>query len=51
MADDTSYHMTRKSDKDGFFDIAQTDNLSEIYDNLGNPYFKMDMLRIEKELD
>lgn len=51
MADDTAYHMTRKSDKDGFFDIAQTDNLSEIYDNLGNPYFKMDMLRIEKELE
>lgn len=51
MADDTSYHMTQKSEKDGLFDIAQTDNLSEIYDNLGNPYFKMDMLRIEKELE
>ena len=51
IADDTAYHITRKSDKDGLFNITQTDNLSDIYDQLGNPYFKMDMLRIEKELE
>ena len=51
MSEDSTYHMTHKSEKEGLFDISQTENLSEIYDNLGDPYFQMDVLRLEKELD
>ena len=53
IADKTRYHLAESSTKkEGFIDIAEVerDDLSRIYDDLGNPYLAMDVLMIEKDL-
>lgn len=52
ILDRTSYHLA-KPFKDNLFDIEEIDedNLSEIYSNLGQPYFDIDVLRLEKDMD
>jgi hypothetical protein len=53
IADKTRYHLAEASStNEGFIDIneVESDDLSRIYDDLGNPYLVMDMLRIEKDL-
>lgn len=51
ISDKTTYHLAESNGVS--FDINEVDesNLSKIYDNLGNAYFEMDILRLEKELD
>lgn len=53
VADDTTYHLAEKSDGAGKFNFNEVDvnDLSKIYEELGKPYFEMDVLRLEKELD
>ena len=53
VSDTTTYHLAKKLDNSNRFDIIEVPeyNLSEIYDELGKPYFDMDVLRLEKELD
>jgi predicted ATPase len=53
IADKTRYHLAERCDSDdGRIDIREVekDDLSRIYDNLGNPYLAMDALRLEKSL-
>ena len=51
MADMTTYHLTEKTENSKF-NVKQVkeNDLSKIYDELGKPYFEMDILRLEKEL-
>lgn len=51
ISDKTTYHLAESNGVS--FDINEVDesHLSKIYDNLGNAYFEMDILRLEKELD
>jgi predicted ATPase len=54
VADKTRYHLAEASKtNEGFIDIREVerDDLSRIYDNLGNPYLAMDVLRLEKSLE
>jgi predicted ATPase len=54
VADKTRYHLAEFSEtKEGAIDIYEVDreDLSKIYDNLGNPYLALDVLRIEKNLE
>lgn len=53
ISDKTRYHLAERCDSDdGRIDIREVekDDLSRIYDNLGNPYLAMDALRLEKSL-
>lgn len=51
ISDQTTYHLAESNGVS--FDINEVDesHLSKIYDNLGNAYFEMDILRLEKDLD
>ena len=51
ILDKTTYHLTKLEDNKVNIKEVEENNLSEIYDNLGKPYFDMDILRLEKELD
>ena len=49
LSDETTYHLAeRKGDLYDIHEIPE-DNLSKLYDNLGRPYLKLDMLKIQKE--
>ena len=51
LSDETTYHLAeRKGDLYDIHEIPE-DNLSKLYDNLGRPYLKLDMLKIQKELE
>lgn len=50
LSDKTSFYMTQKSEKENYYDVCEVNDLSQIYDNLGNPYFELDLLRLETEL-
>ena len=53
IADKTRYHLAEPSKtREGKIDILEVDadDLSRIYDNLGNPYLALDVLRLEKSL-
>lgn len=53
ISEDTTYHLAEDSDNKGKFNVKEVNenNLSKIYDELGQPYFDMDVLRLEKEMD
>ena len=53
VSDDTTYHLAEKSEKTGKYNVneVKSNHLSKIYDELGQPYFDMDVLRLEKELE
>lgn len=52
VSHDTTYHLAENSQNKGMFNVKEVseNNLSEIYDELGRPYFDMDVLRLEKEM-
>ena len=52
ISDNTTYHLTQDYNSSKF-NVNEIDknNLSKIYDELGQPYFKMDVLRLEKEME
>ena len=53
VSDTTTYHLAQKLDTSDRFNINEVpeSDLSKIYEELGKPYFDMDLLRLEKELD
>lgn len=48
IEDDTNYYLTSPAEKEGFFNITEidSDELYVIYDNLGNPYEELDVVRV-----
>ncbi len=53
LDDETNYYLTEKSDGNELFNLneVKSSELSKIYDNLGKPYFAIDQVRLEKELE
>ncbi len=51
ILDKTTYHLAEiEDDTVNINEVAEMD-LSRIYDDLGQPYFDMDIIRLEKEID
>lgn len=48
IQDETNYYLTLPSEKEGYFNIEKidSDELYIIYDNLGNPYEELDIVRV-----
>lgn len=53
LDDETNYYLAEKSDENDLFNLneVKSSELSKIYDNLGKPYFAIDQVRLEKELE
>lgn len=56
LLDDSYFYLTKESNEDGLFNIVsiESDNIEEIYRNLGKPYDALDELKMEimfKEMD
>lgn len=53
LDDETNYYLAEKSDENELFNLneVKSSELSKIYDNLGKPYFAIDQVRLEKELE
>lgn len=51
VLDKTTYHLAEIDDDTVNINEVNEKDLSRIYDDLGKPYFDMDIIRLEKELD
>ena len=51
VLDKTTYHLAEIDDDTVKINEVDENDLSRIYDDLGKPYFDMDIIRLEKELD
>ena len=51
VLDKTTYHMAEIDGDTVKINEVNEDDLSRIYDDLGKPYFDMDIIRLEKEID
>ena len=52
LGDVTTYHLANQCEESFLADIDEinAEDLARIYDNLGNPYFEMDAISLEKKL-